>query len=111
MIMMGNGCGISEQKWDEQTLKQLAQSPVALNTQLKQGTVADNDLLLLTLAVRNPQQAPVFCEKVKSTAAREKCRQVIGRPHLQVSAPQTNDVQHADKQRTNNNDNDSTVQP
>jgi hypothetical protein len=113
---IGNGCVTSEQKWDEQTLKQLAQSTAELNAQLKQGTVAENDLLLLTLAVRNPKQAPIFCEKVESTAALEKCRQVIGRPHLQLSAPQTNDVQHndvqhTDKQRTNIYDNDSMVQP
>ena len=92
--MMESGCGSSERKWDDQTLKQLSQSPVELDSQLTQGSIEENDLLLLTLAVRNPQQAPLFCEKVQSTAAREKCRQVIGRPHLQLSTPQTNDVQH-----------------
>ena len=50
------------------------------NDDLEQTTA---DLLLLDLAVQEPQFAAKLCQKVKSEQAREKCKQVIGRPHLQ----------------------------
>ena len=41
------------------------------------------DLLLLDLAVQEPIFAFELCKKVQTEQAKEKCQQVIGRPHLQ----------------------------
>lgn len=43
------------------------------------------DLLLLRLAITAPAQGPFLCTRVSTDGAREKCRQVIGRPHLGTS--------------------------
>ena len=40
------------------------------------------DLLVLQLAVLSPRHAPALCKRTKSQNAQEKCRQVVGRPHL-----------------------------
>ena len=45
---------------------------------------ATSDLLLLDLAVQEPKFAFTLCKKVQTEQAKEKCRQVIGRPHLQA---------------------------
>ena len=87
------GCAPSESRWNDTTLQHLSESPRDLDNTLQHGSIEHNDLLLLTLAVRHPSKAPVFCKKVQSKSAQEKCQQVIGRPHLQLSKPQPNDVQ------------------
>ena len=46
-----------------------------------------HDLLLLELAIRSPQHSTLLCKRVKTTAAIEKCQQVIGRPHLSAPSP------------------------
>jgi len=46
---------------------------------LDQGT---RDLLLLRLAVQQPRYSPQLCQRVETENAKEKCKQVIGRPHL-----------------------------
>ena len=43
------------------------------------------DLLLLQLAVASPRFSPDLCRKVESHGAVEKCRQVMGRPHLRLA--------------------------
>jgi hypothetical protein len=43
---------------------------------------ADRDLLLLRLAVQQPRYSTILCRRVQSQNAKEKCKQVIGRPHL-----------------------------
>ena len=43
---------------------------------------ASRDLLLLRLAIAAPAQAGSLCAKVSTDGARDKCQQVIGRPHL-----------------------------
>lgn len=43
------------------------------------------DVLLLRLAVAEPARAGAFCADAASEAAREKCRQVLGRPHLSTT--------------------------
>ena len=43
------------------------------------------DLLLLRLAIAEPQKAGRLCERVTTPGADEKCRQVLGRPHLQTT--------------------------
>ena len=40
------------------------------------------DLMLLSLAVNHPKFAPELCKKIHTQGAKEKCRQVAGRPHL-----------------------------
>jgi hypothetical protein len=47
---------------------------------------AERDLLLLRLAVHRPTRAGEICALVTTAGAREKCQQVLGRPHL-GSAP------------------------
>ena len=42
----------------------------------------DRDILLLALAVEYPRHAQRLCKRTTGEVAREKCRQVIGRPHL-----------------------------
>ena len=52
------------------------------------GILADNknaeerDILLLSLAVEHPRHAKMLCKRTTGDIAREKCRQVLGRPHL-----------------------------
>lgn len=41
-----------------------------------------HDLLLLRLAIDAPAQAGALCQQVQTDGAREKCQQVLGRPHL-----------------------------
>ena len=40
------------------------------------------DLLLLRLAIASPASAGYLCTKVQTDGARERCQQVLGRPHL-----------------------------
>lgn len=42
------------------------------------------DLLRLRLAVQDPARAGWLCEGVVTEAAQTRCRQVLGRPHLQT---------------------------
>ena len=44
---------------------------------------SSRDLLLRRLAITAPTRAGLLCEKVQTAPAVEKCRQVLGRPHLQ----------------------------
>ena len=82
----------SQSEWTDDTLEKLAVEPVLLERTLSEQPVETQDLLLLTLAIRNPAEAGKFCKKVTTDAANEKCRQVIGRPHLQLSEPQPSDT-------------------
>jgi hypothetical protein len=45
-------------------------------------SAASRDLVRLRLAVLAPQQGPALCTEVETEAARERCKQVVGRPHL-----------------------------
>lgn len=40
------------------------------------------DIMLLKLAVQNPKYGPELCQRTTTETAKEKCRQVVGRPHL-----------------------------
>lgn len=40
------------------------------------------DLVLLRLAIAAPKHAGALCGRVRTEGAREKCQQVLGRPHL-----------------------------
>ena len=79
-------------KWTDETLERLATQPTLLKARLASESVDTQDLLLLTLAIRNPSSAGQFCKQVHTESAKEKCRQVIGRPHLQLSRPQPSDT-------------------
>lgn len=41
------------------------------------------DLLLLRLAIADPKRAGALCKRVATEGAKARCRQVLGRPHLQ----------------------------
>ena len=45
------------------------------------------DLVLLRLAVDNPERAQSLCGLVRLPATREKCDKVIGRPHIAGPRP------------------------
>jgi len=90
-LLLGIACNTTP-KWDDSTLKKLAKDPDLLAKTLKEHPLETQDLLLLTLAIRNPNEANRFCKRIQTDNAKEKCRQVIGRPHLQLSKPQQNDV-------------------
>jgi hypothetical protein len=45
------------------------------------------DLVRLRLAVGNPHRAGHLCRTVETEDAQEKCRQVLGRPHLSAPRP------------------------
>ncbi len=45
----------------------------------------ERDLLRLRLAITQPKLARRFCQDVETNGAQERCRQVLGRPHLQTS--------------------------
>ena len=49
-----------------------------------------HDLLVLRLAIAEPSRAGALCAEAKTEGAQEKCRQVLGRPHLGTTrrAPQ-----------------------
>ena len=89
----------SHPQWDDNTLKRLASDPLLLKETLTKEPVATRDLLLLTLAIRNPSSAGQFCKQVRSKVAQEKCQQVIGRPHLQLHEAQPNDVEQNQRQQ------------
>ncbi len=82
----------NQPRWTDETLEQLATQPTVLKATLASEPVESQDLLLLTLAIRNPSSAGQFCKQVHTESAKEKCRQVIGRPHLQLSRPQPSDT-------------------
>lgn len=42
------------------------------------------DLVRLRLAVESPDRAGWLCEGVETDNARDKCQQVLGRPHLRA---------------------------
>ena len=60
----------------------------AFDAKIAKLNVSQRDLLLLRLAVRNPSQSSKLCKRVQSQNAIEKCKQVIGRPHLTTPQPQ-----------------------
>ena len=89
----------SQPKWDDDTLNRLAADPQQLKLTLAQEPVESRDLLLLTLAIRNPTIGGQFCKQVRSNVAKENCQQVIGRPHLQLNEAQPNDVNRTLRKR------------
>lgn len=59
------------------------EDPAAFDAAL--GAITDpdaRDLVLLRLAVQHPERAGELCGRVQTDVAREKCQQVLGRPHL-----------------------------
>ena len=66
-------------------------APLVGDTKALDAALADiaepesRDLLLLRLAIAEPQKAGRLCERVTTPGADEKCRQVLGRPHLQTT--------------------------
>ena len=48
---------------------------------------SSQDLLRIRLAVRDPDRNQWLCDGVSTQNARDRCRQVVGRPHLRGSRP------------------------
>lgn len=92
LTLVQQGCTTEPERWTEDEFNRLLNSVGALESKLQTMTPTEQDLLLLSLAVRSPHQAPHLCKRVNSQTAVEKCKQVVGRPHLQLSEPQINDV-------------------
>ena len=62
----------------------LVEDSKALDAALAQiPEVESRDLLLLRLAIAEPRKAARYCKRVTTPGAEERCRQVLGRPHLQ----------------------------
>ena len=65
------------------TLIPLLRDPDAFHSELTKVQDPEyQDLLMLQVAIREPKYAEYLCKKVKTKNAKEKCRQIIGRPHL-----------------------------
>ena len=43
----------------------------------------ERELALVRLAILSPHEAPTLCGRVTQSVARQKCQQILGRPHLQ----------------------------
>ena len=72
-----------ETKPTAQTLLPMLNNPKALEVELqKLSSPVEKDLVLLQLAVRQPKYARMLCKKIQTDNAKEKCQQIIGRPHL-----------------------------
>ncbi len=48
-------------------------------------TPESRDLVRLRLAIRDPGAAQGLCREVETPAAQDRCRQVLGRPHLSTA--------------------------
>lgn len=68
-------------RWDK--IAPLAGDPVSVEAALTQVEPAESrDLIRLRLSIAHPTRASAWCRTVETTGAQEKCRQVLGRPHL-----------------------------
>jgi hypothetical protein len=77
--------------YSPEEIQNLAENPERRQRVLAELSLEQRDLLLLQLAVYNPTMAPKLCAEVQGDIAKDKCNQVIGRPHLQLSKPQVVD--------------------
>lgn len=61
----------------------LAADPAALEAAITSVEApAERDLLITRLIVADPRSGPRLCAQVSTPPGQEKCRQVLGRPHL-----------------------------
>ena len=79
-------CSCSTQPNGQQELAPLLGQWQRFDQQLaKHSDPLARDLLLIQLAVASPRFAPDLCKRTESQGAKEKCRQVVGRPHLRTA--------------------------
>lgn len=63
--------------------ERLAESPEAAVAELRQiEDPTERDLALLELAAEDPTRGALVCAEVTTPYGKEKCSQVVGRPHL-----------------------------
>ena len=74
------GCQSNQLKLDEYA--ELMNDWKVFDQRISTMEIAQRDLLLLRLAVQHPSKSSHLCKRVQSKNAIEKCKQVIGRPHL-----------------------------
>lgn len=68
-------------RWDK--IAPLAEDPAAVEAALADVEPAESrDLIRLRLSIAHPTRASAWCRTVETAGAQEKCRQVLGRPHL-----------------------------
>lgn len=67
--------------------KALVPNPDALDAALAPLDPLARDLLLVRLAMDTPDQSAVLCGRVMSPVAKQRCEQILGRPHLRGPAP------------------------
>lgn len=66
-----------------QTLSLLLETPKAFEAELQKiSDPVEKDIVLLQLAVQQPKYARMLCKNIQTDNAKEKCKQIIGRPHL-----------------------------
>lgn len=67
----------------ERATLERGKGPDALELFLKSVPEATSrDLIRLRLAIADPAQAGPLCDRAETPPVKEKCRQVLGRPHL-----------------------------
>ncbi len=67
--------------------KKLAATPEALDAALVGLDPTNRDLLLVRLAMDTPTSSAVLCGRVTTDIGRQRCQQILGRPHLRGQAP------------------------
>ena len=67
--------------------KLLVSDPPALDTALAGLDPTSRDLLLVRLAMDTPTSSAVLCGRVATAIGRQRCQQILGRPHLRGQAP------------------------
>lgn len=78
---LGDAAEREDCRW--RLVEPLAGDDAALAAALAEVTPAESrDLLLLRLSIAHPTRAGAFCRQVTTPGAQEKCKQVLGRPHL-----------------------------
>ncbi len=67
--------------------KKLVPDPEALDGALTPLDPTSRDLLLVRLAMDTPTASAVLCGRVTTEIGRQRCQQILGRPHLRGQAP------------------------
>ena len=74
-----------ENCWFDAISTAWVQDPEAATRAIREiGSVESRDLVRLRLAIDNPSRTALLCRDTETQAAQEKCKQVLGRPHLRA---------------------------
>lgn len=67
--------------------RKLVDQPEALDAGLVDLEPLARDLLLVRLAMDTPTASAVLCGRVSTDVGRQRCQQILGRPHLRGQPP------------------------